>query len=58
MNANAFHGLVVDDLVPNVFKKVIKFMFVSGMAADVVFGIGEFTVEELAFEAPEDALIE
>lgn len=58
VNANAFHGLVVDDLVPNVFKKVIKFMFVSGMAADVVFGIGEFTVEELAFEAPEDALIE
>ena len=58
MNANAFHGLVVDDLVPNVFKEIVEFMLVGGVAADVVFGIGEFTVEELAFEAPEDALIE
>lgn len=58
VNANAFHGLVVDDLVPNVFKEIVEFMLVGGVAADVVFGIGEFTVEELAFEAPEDALIE
>ena len=58
VNANAFHGLVVDDLVPNVFKEIVEFMLVGGVAADVVFGIGEFTVEELAFEAPEDAFIE
>lgn len=58
VNTNAFHRLVVDDLVPNVFKKIVEFMFVGRMAADVIFGIGEFTVEELAFETPEDALIE
>ena len=58
VNTNAFHRLVVDDLVPNVFKKIVEFMFVGRMTADVVFGVGEFTVEELAFEAPEDAFIE
>ena len=58
VNTNAFHRLVVDDLVPNVFKKIVEFMFVGRMAADVIFGVGEFTVEELAFEPPEDAFVE
>lgn len=58
VNADTFHGFVVDDFMPNVFKKVVKFMFVGGMAADVVFGVREFTVEELAFEPPEDAFVE
>lgn len=58
VNADTFHGFVVDDLVPNVFKEIVEFMLVGGMAADVVLGVGEFAVEELAFESPEDAFVE
>lgn len=58
MDTDAFHGLVVNNFVPNVFEKSIEFMFVGRMAADVVFGIREFAMEKLSFETPEDASIE
>jgi len=58
VNTDTFHGLVVDNFVPNVFEESIEFMFIGGMAADVVFGVREFAMEELPLEAPEDAFVE
>lgn len=58
VNADAVHRLVVDDFVPDIFKKVVEFMFIGGMTADIIIGVGEFAVEKLLFKTPEDASVE
>lgn len=53
---DTFHGVVEDDLVPEELEDLIETLAVVGAASDMVarmVGVGE-----LAFETPDDALVE
>lgn len=66
---DVFHGVVVDDLVPEKLNDLVELIAVAGVAADAVFMIVFFIVErnmrngigvifELALETPANALVE
>ena len=66
---DVFHGVVVDDLMPEEFDDLIKLVAVAGVTADAVFMKILFVVEwdvrngvgvvfELAVETPADAFVE
>lgn len=48
MNADTVHRFVVDNFVPDVLEQVIKLMFVGRITANIVVGVGELAMEELA----------
>lgn len=58
VDADTVHRFVINDFVPDVLEEVVELVFVGGMTTNAVFVVGEFTMEELAFETPEDTFVE
>ena len=68
-NNDVFHGIVVDDLIPEELDGLVELVAVASVAADAVFVIVSFVIErdvrsgvgvifELAVETPADAFVE
>lgn len=57
-DGDIFHGLVIDNFVPEIFKDVIKPGLVGRVTTDAIFDVGTGAMIELLFETPENAAVE
>lgn len=57
-DGDIFHGLVIDNFVPEIFKDIIKPGLVGRVTTDAIFNVGTGAMIELLLETPEDTFIE
>lgn len=57
-DGDVFHGFVVDNFAPEIFKDIVEPGLVGGVTTDTVFCVGATSMIELLLEPPENAFVE